>query len=332
MSEKIHHTAHTSMPETIADTENDAGGKSASAATQTPLADDASAGTFKGHAILPFNLVLEGGAMRGLFTSGVCDFLLEHHLLAQQTIGVSAGALNGFNYVCGEFGRSVYLNLKYCDDWHYLSLRNYLQTGNAFGVDFVFDKIPHELDPFDMDAVYRTPMKLTTVASDIELGEADYHDYRNPGNDTPYMIASSAMPFVSQITEVDGKKLLDGGVCDSVPLMYSQLTGAKKHVVVLTRDKDYVKQPSKAVILAHRRYADYPHYIERIANRYYEYNRTYRMLARLHEQSEIFVLRPPAPVEIATMEHDRDKLLALYAQGYEQAALNYDALMRYLEE
>ena len=138
------------------------------------------------------------------------------------------------------------------------------------------------------------------------------------------------MPLVSQIVEVDGKKLLDGGTCDSVPITYSLLTGRKKHIVVLTQDATYEKGANKLMPVLSQMYADFPHYLERLRYRHVEYNRTYRQVARMHEAGEVFAIQPQRPVEVHSMEHDQDKLLDLYEQGYAEAARTWDDLQEYL--
>lgn len=269
--------------------------------------------------------------MRGQFTAGVLDFFMDKKLFCERVIGVSAGALCGYNYVAGEDGRTCYLNTKYCTDWRYLSMQSFVRTGNACGREFAFDEIPNRLEPFNYAAFDESPMRLVTVASNLVTGEADYHEFADSLADLPYLIASSSMPLVSRTVEVDGKPLLDGGTCDSVPLTYSLLTGARKHIVVLTQAADYVKGPNKLMALLRQRYHDYPYYLERLHLRHYEYNRLYRALPRLHDEGRIFVLRPPEPVTVSSMEKDADKLFALYEQGYATAALSWDALVRYLE-
>ena len=286
---------------------------------------------WRGHATTHANLVLEGGAMRGQFTAGVLDFFMDKKLFCERVIGVSAGALCGYNYVAGEDGRTCYLNTKYCTDWRYLSMQSFVRTGNACGREFAFDEIPNRLEPFNYAAFDESPMRLVTVASNLVTGEADYHEFADSLADLPYLIASSSMPLASRTVEVDGKLLLDGGTCDSVPLTYSLLTGARKHIVVLTQAADYVKGPNKLMALLRQRYHDYPYYLERLHLRHYEYNRLYRALPRLHDEGRIFVLRPPEPVTVSSMEKDADKLFALYEQGYATAALSWDALVRYLE-
>ncbi|WP_350455469.1 patatin-like phospholipase family protein [Slackia heliotrinireducens] len=276
------------------------------------------------------NLVLEGGAMRCMFTAGVLDYFMDNDLWCETVIGVSAGALSGYNYVAGEVGRTCYLNMKYCNDPQYLSMRNFALTGNAIREDYMFDEIPNHLDPLNYSHFDESPMKLITVASNIELGEADYHVMEN-GRDTRYLLASASIPLVSQIIELDGKKLLDGGSCDSVPVTYSRLLGnTDKHIVVLTHHADFVKRPNRVMPLANRVYSDYPLFVERLEYRHYEYNRLYRMIRRLHDEGVIFAVFPPEPVEVANMEKDPAKLFALYEQGYAHAAEQWDALSAYL--
>lgn len=268
--------------------------------------------------------------MRGQFTAGVLDFFMDRKLFCERVIGVSAGALCGYNYVAGEDGRTCYLNTKYCTDWRYLSLKSFVRTGNACGREFAFDEVPNKLEPFNYAAFDESPMRLVAVSSDLVTGEADYHEFADSRADLPYLVASSSMPLVSQIVEADGKLLLDGGTCDSVPIVYSMLTGAKKHIVVLTQAADYVKGANKLMAILRQRYADFPHYIERLQHRHFEYNRMYRALPRLHDEGRLFLIRPPEPVTVGSMEKDPDKLFALYEQGYAEAARSWPALERYL--
>ncbi len=284
-----------------------------------------------GHPVAQANLVLEGGAMRGQFTAGVLDCFMDKKLFCELVVGVSAGALCGYNYVAGEDGRTCYINAKYCDDWRYLSLKSFVRTGNACGRAFAFDEIPNRLEPFDYASFDASPMRLVAVSSNLVTGEADYHEVAHSVADLPYLIASSSMPLVSQTVDVDGKLLLDGGTCDSVPILYSWLTGARKHIVVLTQAADYEKGPNKLMALLRQRYADYPRYLDRLHYRHYEYNRLYRALPRLHDEGRLFLIRPPEPVTVGSMEKDPGKLLALYEQGYAEAARLWPALEAYLE-
>ncbi len=297
-----------------------------------PYRPSPGAPAYSGQKVTQANLVLEGGAMRGQFTAGVLDYFMEHGLWANHVIGVSAGALCGYNYIAGDIGRSCYINTKYCSDWRFLSMKSFVRTGSAFGVDFAYHRIPTELDPFDFDAYRNSPLELTTVASNLETGEADYHLLKDPVAELPYLVATAAMPLLSKTVEVDGKKLLDGGTCDSVPILYSILSGAEKHIVVLTQDATYVKQPNKLMALVRQRYSDYPYFADRLQYRHYDYNRTYRQVARLHETGGAFVIRPAKPVAVASMEKDPEKLLGLYEEGRQEAERSWPGLMRYLEK
>lgn len=286
---------------------------------------------WSGHDACDFALVLEGGSMRGLFTAGVTDFLLDKGICAKLVVGTSAGALAGVNYVAGATGRTAYLNCKYCTDWHWLSMSNYVATGNVVG-SMMFNEVGTVVDPFDSNAFTRSPMTLVSVASDLEKGDADYHEWHDySAHEKKYLQATSAMPFVSQIVDVDGKKLLDGGICDSVPYLYAQLAGFKKIVIVLTREDGYVKKPNRLMGLAHTRYRDYPLFIDRIEHRHFEYNLAYRRIKRKAESGEFFVIRPQEPVTVKTLENDPEKLFDLYQKGYREAALNWNGLKRYLD-
>ncbi|HIS39578.1 MAG TPA: patatin family protein [Candidatus Aphodovivens avistercoris] len=317
-----------------------ADGAAASEAARQAAADapqgsplDGSAPAWQGAQLTEADLILEGGAMRGQFTAGVLDVLMDRRLFCRRVIGVSAGALCGYNYVAGAVGRSCFLNVKYCDDWRYLSLKSFARTGNAYGREFAFDRIPNELEPFDAAAFDRSPLKLVAVSSNLETGEADYHELSSTREGMPYVIASSSMPLVSQIMEIDGKKLLDGGTCDSVPCLFSLLTApaTRKRIVVLTQDATYRKGPNKLMPLLHQRYADFPYYLERLQSRHFLYNRTYRALARAHKRGAAFVIRPQRPVEVSSMERDPAKLMDLYEQGCREAVRQWDALQCYLE-
>lgn len=297
----------------------------------TPL--DGTAPAWRGATPADADLILEGGAMRCQFTAGVLDVFMDRGLFCQRTIGVSAGALCGYNYVAGAVGRSCYLNMKYCDDWRYLSMKSFVRTGNAYGREFAFDAIPNELEPFDARAFDESPLQLVAVSSNLETGEADYHALADSASGMPYVIASSSMPLVSKPVEVDGKVLLDGGTCDSVPYLHSLLTAprGRKRVVVLTQAEGYVKEQNKLLPLLHRVYADYPFYLERLQCRHADYNRLYRALPKLHERGELFLIRPQEPVSISNMEKEPAKLMDLYEQGCREAVRVWDDLRAYLE-
>ena len=318
------------MQDTIGNTVDKSAGESSDFAASANGGAPFNPPAWEGVPLVHANLVLEGGAMRGQFTAGVLDFFMDQKFFCDYVVGVSAGALCGGNYVAGAPGRSSLINVKYADDSRYLSMQSFVRTGNAYGREFAFHEIPDVLEPMDYEAFRRSPIRFEVVSTNLETGEADYHEMRDYHDDLPYIIASSSMPLVSQIVEVDGKLLLDGGTSDSVPLLHSILTGANKHIVVLTQADDYVKRANKLMALMRQRYADYPYYLERLQYRHYEYNRLYRWIAREEAAGRIFVIRPPEPVTVSSMEHDAEKLLALYEQGLAAAAKAWPKLQEYL--
>lgn len=286
---------------------------------------------YDGHPVQPVTLVLEGGGLRCQFTSGVLDFFMERGLVCEHIIGVSAGALSGMNYAAGLHGRTAFMNLKYCDDDRYFSMKSFRQTGNVCGREFIFHELMDNLLPFDKRWYTDSPMRLTAVSTNLITGEADYHHVRSFDADLDYLIASSSLPFLSQPVCVDGKILLDGGTVDSIPFEYALgLGSANKVVVVLTQDATYRKKPGKLLPITERKYRAYPYYVERLRQRWHEYNRTQRNVLRAHDEGRLFALLPDRPVTIKSLETDREKLLDLYAQGYEQAALHWDELRAFI--
>ena len=251
------------------------------------------------------NLVLEGGSLRVLFSAGVTDFFMDKGLFFDNVIGVSGGAMLGWAYASGLLNWTAYINIKYAPDPRYLSLQSWLKTGNAYNRDAMFNHIINDVEDFSFDDYNNSPMRLTAVSSNLETGEADYHKMESFENHLDYLIASASMPLVSQIVEVDGKKLLDGGVCDSIPIMYSFLTGVEKSIVICTRPQSYVRKPNRLAPIMAQVYKDYPYFVDRIRNRHFDYNRTTRMLRRLHDAGYCYVIWPDKPITISTMESDQ---------------------------
>ena len=280
---------------------------------------------------LDFNLVLEGGGYRGQFTSGVLDVFMDEGILAKTVIGVSAGALTGTCYAAGMRGRTNYLNTNYCDYWRYFSLKALLIKGDVFDVNFTFGRMLYETDPYDFDALAESPVTMITVASDLETGAADYHELRDLKAEMDYLRASASMPLVSRIVHVDGRKLLDGGIADSVPIEFSKGLGVKKQVVILTQAADYVKKANTSSI-PRLFYRKYPKFVKAIAERHIGYNRTYKQLVEMHDSGEIFLIRPQEPVTLSSMDSDKRKLYALYLKGYEEGKRTLPMLKSYLDQ
>ncbi|MBY6086254.1 patatin-like phospholipase family protein [Priestia flexa] len=276
-------------------------------------------------------LVLEGGGMRGLYTTGVLDYFMEQDLYLPYVIGVSAGACHATSYLSRQVGRSRRANIDYIDDPRYLSLRNYFKTREMFGMDFVFEEIPTSLLPFDFDSFHKRTEQLVVGTTDCVTGKPVYFD--NHEDDLLTIIrASSSLPFVSKVVEYGGKQLLDGGISDPIPVKKAESDGFKKNIVVLTRNKGYQKKKSSSSWFTKRYYRKYPGLVKALENRYKLYNDTLAYIDEQEEAGNIFVIRPQKPLVVGRMEKDRSKLDVLYKQGYEEAAEQYDKLKEWLKD
>ena len=278
-------------------------------------------------------LILEGGAMRGLFTAGVMDVMLEHDIPFDGAIGVSAGAAFGCNYKSKQIGRVLRYNLRFCADKRYSGVRCLLRTGNIFSTDFCYGEVPLRYDPFDYDTYNRNPMDFYVVCTDVETGKAVYHKYtgwKDHGFD--WIRASASMPLVSQIVEIDGRKYLDGGIADSIPVAFFQQLGYDRNVVVLTRPKGYQKKKNGVMPLIRRKYRAYPKLVEAVANRHIVYNNTLAEIDRDEQAGRLFVLRPEKPLPVSRVEKDPKKLKQAYDIGRAAAEQNLTALTAYLQK
>lgn len=278
-------------------------------------------------------LVLEGGAMRGMFTAGVTDVMLENHIEFDGMVGVSAGACFGCNFKSRQIGRSVRYNLRFCRDPRYCSFRSLLKTGDLFGADFCYDEIPRQLDLFDYDAFAANPMEFHVVCTDVETGEAVYDQLYSADDEEMRLVrASASMPLVSRIVEVRGRKLLDGGIADSIPLKYFEGQGYGRNVAVLTQPEGYVKQPNRAMPLMRRVLKDYPEAIKAIARRHEMYNETLAYVRQREAEGACFVIRPKEKLIVGRIEHNPEKLRAVYEAGRKVMEEQLDALKAFLQE
>ena len=266
-------------------------------------------------------LVLEGGAMRGLFTAGVMDVLMEHGIQFDGAIGVSAGAAFGCNYKSGQIGRVLRYNVRFCDDPRYSGMHSLMQTGDLFSTDFCYGEVPLKLDIFDFDAYERNPMEFYVVCTDVETGKPVYHKYTGRADHGfDWIRASASMPLVSNLVEIDGQKLLDGGIADSIPLSYFQRIGYDRNVVVLTQPLGYEKQPNRLLPLIRRRYRAYPKLAQAMEQRHLRYNETLRYIAAEEAAGRILVIRPQAKLPVGRIEKDPRKLTEAYELGRTAAA------------
>ena len=276
-------------------------------------------------------LVLEGGAMRGMFTAGVLDVFLDEQIHIDGIVSVSAGALFGVNLPSKQRGRVLRYNKKYLNDKRYMGWHSLFTTGNIVNKEFAFYQLPFELDVFDQAAFARSGIDFYTVLTNVESGDAEYVKIHDAFDQMETLRATSAMPFVSKMVEINGKKYLDGGIADSIPLHFCQQLGYDKIIVILTRPLDYRKTLTNPLIF-NAFYHRYPKLVERLTNRYADYNRAVEDVIRLNEQGEIFVIRPSVTLPIRRIEKDVAKVQAMYDLGVKDAKTVIPALKRYLSE
>ena len=275
-------------------------------------------------------LILEGGGMRGLYTAGVLDYFMDINLEFKEVYGVSAGACNACSYLSKQRGRSLRVNTEYLDDPRYCGLESLIRTGDLFGVDMLYDIIPNELDPYDYETFAEYPGKAYAVTTNCETGKAEYMELQDMHRDILAVRASSSLPMVSRMVEIQGYHYLDGGISDSIPVIQSMKNGNQKNVVVLTRDPSYRKEPSKTMAAFRMRYSKYPNLIRQMEHRHIRYNRTLDFLKKGEEAGKIFVIQPQKPVEIARIEKNKEKLKELYEIGYEEARNQHGDLLDFL--
>lgn len=277
-------------------------------------------------------LILEGGAMRGLFTAGVMDIFMENSIEFDAAIGVSAGAAFGCNYKSRQIGRVIRYNKQFARDPRFCSLRSLIKTGDLFGAEFCYHTIPDTIDIFDTQAYIDNPMDFYVVVTDVETGEAVYINSDEAGDDSlEYFRASASMPLVSRAVEIKGKKYLDGGISDSVPLQYFESIGFKKNVIILTQPAGYAKKPSSAVKLMKYALKEYPMVVKAMENRHNEYNETLALIAEREKSGDVLVIRPEAALEIGRIEHNPDVMQRVYEQGRAVAEKRLDEIKNFIK-
>ncbi|MGI6217950.1 MAG: patatin-like phospholipase family protein [Coriobacteriales bacterium] len=286
---------------------------------------------YVGHEPIDLTITVEGGALRGIFAAGALDFLLDVGVIAKNLVGVSAGALSGFSYVSGERGRSCYVNVRFCTEWRYLSMRSFMTTGNAYGVKFAFHDIAEKYCPQDNAGFRSSPCNLIATVTNLETGQAEFMHVVDPETDLIYLRASSAMPFVSQTVIIDGKPYLDGGISDAIPVEHSIGLGNKKQIVLLTQDRAYRKEKSRIYDFGSVVYHNFPNFCEAMNTRHLRYNKERAKIAQMAEAGEIFAIYPQVRPEVKHMETDRNKLFSLYMDGYLETQRQWPALRKYLE-
>lgn len=279
-------------------------------------------------------LVLEGGGMKGIYTAGVLDAFLDKELAFSSVYGVSAGACHMCSFLSGQRGRAKDISLDYLDNPDYCSAKSLLTSGDLFNAKFCYELIPDYLNPFDFATYSQYQGKAYAVVTNIDSGRPEYLRIKDAKTDIVAVRASASLPLVSKVVPIKGKRYLDGGIADSVPIRKSILDGNRKNIVVLTKEKGFRRKPMSAAQLAFIkvRYAKYPKLYELMKNRHVEYNHMMEDLEELERLGDVFVVRPQKKSNVGRIEKDREKLEQLYQEGYEDAINQYEAIKAYLEK
>lgn len=261
-------------------------------------------------------LVLEGGAMRGLWTAGVTDVMMEHDVHPDALIGVSAGAAFGCNYKSRQIGRAIRYNTRFANDSRYSGVKSLLTSGDYFNAHFGYHVVPYKYDIFDTAIFEQNPMTFTIVCTDVETGQAVYHDMTHVDYDElEWLRASASMPLASKVVHVQGWKLLDGGVSDSIPLEYFEQQGIRRNVVILTQPLGYQKEHNKLMPLMRLSLRKYPNFLRALDERHLMYNRQLEYVAEAERQGRCLVIRPEEKIPIGHISHDADQMRLVYEIG-----------------
>lgn len=279
---------------------------------------------------MSIGLVLEGGAMRGMYTTGVLDVFLDNQIKVDGIVGVSAGVLFGVNYLSKQKGRAIRYNKRFAKDKRYMGIRSLLKTGNIINKEFAYYEVPFKLDIFDQEAFGKSKTDFYATITNVETGMPEYVKIKNVFEQMETLRATSAMPFVSKMVEIDGKKYLDGGVSDSIPIEKCKELGYDKIIVILTRPIEYRKKKQNEN-LAKIKYRKYPNLVQTINNRYKNYNNSVEKIIDMEKRKEIFVIRPTRPVSIKRIERNKNKLQEMYDSGVKDGKNKIEELQKFLK-
>lgn len=276
-------------------------------------------------------LVLEGGGMRGAYTTGVLDFFLKNDINFSYIAGVSAGACQAVSYIAGQYGRGYRTYAGFADKKQYLSISNLLKTGSVFGMEYIFNEIPKKLDRFDYDAFFASPVRFAVGTADCLTGRPVYYYKDELDSDLTPLRASSSLPVVSRIVNFRGRQLLDGGLVDPIPFEQSIRDGNDRHVLVLTRERGYIKKPPYGMNPIYRaKYRNFPMIDEALKSRHELYNKQLREIAEMEADGSTVVIAPSRRLHVGRMEKNVETLTALYLLGFEDAKKAAPAVQRLL--
>lgn len=276
-------------------------------------------------------LVLEGGAMRGMYTAAVLDVLMNEGIKVDAIYATSAGVLFGVNYISGQRGRAIRYNKRFSRDKRYMGIHSLVTSGNIINKDFAFYEVPFTLDVFDQEAYSRSETKMIATVTNVHTGGVEYIEVKDVLEQMEVLRAASAMPFVSQMVELDGQFYLDGGLSDSIPLKKCQEDGYERIIVVETRPKGYRKIKVNS-LPAKLYYSKYPNLVETINNRYIGYNSILQEIDVLDEKGEIVLVRPSKELHLGRVESNPDRLQEMYDLGIEDAKVLLPRIKEFIEK
>ena len=275
---------------------------------------------------------MEGGGFRGVYTAGVLDFFIDRKAMFSSVYGISAGACNALNYLSQDRGRYIEIAKRFCNDPRYMGMGQLLKTGSIFNWQFSFYEIPERYIPYDYDTFYASPMCLKVGATDCATGRCHWFSRENGDDLIRDSIASSSMPLLAPMQEIAGRQYLDGGIADSIPVRFFESIGYKRNLIVLTQPKGFVKKKNKMLPAIRARYLRYPAFVEAVADRHERYNETLDHIAMLEQTGKAFVIRPPIPLEIGSMERDPVQLRRVYETGRAVAEIQVDKIAAFVNE
>lgn len=264
---------------------------------------------------MKIGLVLEGGGMRGIYTVGVLDAFTKYNFMPDYLIGVSAGASNGVSYISRQEGRALRTNINYIGDRRYLSWSNYIKTGSLFGMDFLYEEIPQKLDPFDYESFFKNPCDFKVGVTNAETGKAEFYGKASLHDGAIVLKASSSIPLVANPVNYRGNTYFDGGTAAPIPVGEALKDGCDKVIVVLTRDRNFIKPPLRCFPLVAWKMKEYPAMVELLKRHHEVYRENQEEIRKLEKEGKAMVIAPAAPLQIDRFEKSRERLLAVYHQG-----------------
>lgn len=276
-------------------------------------------------------LILEGGAMRGIYTAGVLDVFMEKGLHFDGVVGVSAGAIHGCSFLSGQHGRSIRYTKKYRGDYRFMSVRSFLRSGNVVDPEFCYKELPQKLDVYDNEAFKQNDTAFYITCTNLETGKAEYCRVTDMNAQIDYLRASASLPYFSKIVEIDGKKYLDGGCGDSIPVEAFRKMGYGRNVLVLTNPADHVRKKEHRSITG-LIYKDYPEFVSTLQNHHKRYNATMRLIEELEKKGEVFVIRPAKKLRIGRMERNLETVGQVYELGRADALRRIDELTAWMNQ